>query len=91
MKSKTNLRRNFGKTEHNLPKLDLTLVQRESWQWFLTKGVAEELKAISPIDDFTGKNWQLMLGDHSLGKPTITASHAQQKVEMKHFLKFIEN
>ena len=79
MKSKTNLRRNFGKTEHNLPKLDLTLVQRESWQWFLTNGVAEELKAISPIDDFTGKNWQLMLGDHSLGKPTITASHAQQK------------
>ncbi len=79
MKSKTNLRRNFGKVEENLPKLDLTLAQRESWQWFLTKGVAEELKAISPIDDFTNKNWQLTLGDHSLGKPTITANYAQIK------------
>lgn len=79
MKSKTNLRRNFGKEEHNIPKLDLTLVQRQSWQWFLDKGVAEELKNISPIDDFTGKNWQLVLGDHSLGKPTITASFAQEK------------
>jgi len=79
MKSKTNLRRNFGKEEHGIPKLDLTLVQRESWQQFLTKGIDEELRNISPIDDFTGKNWQLVLGDHSLGKPTITASHAQQK------------
>ncbi len=79
MKAKNNQRRNFGKEEKNLPKLDLTLVQRESWKWFLTNGVAEELRAISPIDDFTGKNWQLILGDHSLGKPTITASHAQQK------------
>lgn len=79
MKSKTNLRQNFGKEEHNIPKLDLTLVQRESWKWFLDKGIAEELKNISPIDDFTGKNWQLMLGDHSLGKPTITASFAQLK------------
>ncbi|MEK7168712.1 MAG: hypothetical protein AAB778_01755 [Patescibacteria group bacterium] len=79
MKSKTNLRQNFGKVEYNIPKLDLTLVQKESWQWFLAKGIAEELKNISPIDDFTGKNWQLVLGDHSLGKPTITASYAQLK------------
>lgn len=79
MKSKNTLRRNFGKQENNIPKLDLTLVQRESWQWFLTKGIAEELRNISPIDDFTGKNWQLVLGDHSLGKPTITGSLAMQK------------
>jgi len=79
MKSKINPRRNFGKEDENLPKLDLTLIQRESWQWFLINGIAEELKAISPIDDFTGKNWQLSLGDHSLGLPSITASHAQLK------------
>ena len=79
MKSKINPRRNFGKEDENLPKLDLTLIQRESWQWFLVNGIAEELKAISPIDDFTGKNWQLSLGDHSLGLPSISASHAQLK------------
>ncbi|MDO8341349.1 MAG: DNA-directed RNA polymerase subunit beta [Candidatus Woesebacteria bacterium] len=79
MKSKINPRRNFGKEDENLPKLDLILIQRESWQWFLINGIAEELKAISPIDDFTGKNWQLSLGDHSLSNPSITASHAQLK------------
>ena len=76
---KNNQRRNFGKDEKNLPELDLTLIQRESWQEFLTNGIAEELQAITPIDDFTGKNWQLSLFDHSLGRPTITGIFAQQK------------
>jgi DNA-directed RNA polymerase subunit beta len=72
-------RRNFGKEEKNLPKLDLSLVQRESWQWFLTEGIIQELEGISPIDDFTGKNWQLVLGKHSLGSPSMSPRVAQQK------------
>lgn len=72
-------RRNFGKEEKSLPKLDLSLIQRESWQWFLTEGIAEELSEISPIDDFTGKNWQLVLGKHALGKPSISPREASQK------------
>ena len=79
MKAKNNQRRNFGKEEKNLPKLDLTLIQRESWQKFLTEGITEELKSISPIDDFTSKNWQLTLSDPELGKPTISGAIAQQK------------
>ena len=78
MTSKTN-RRNFGKTEKNLPKIDLSEVQRESWQMFLDTGIEEELVAISPIDDFTGKNWQLRLGEHTLGVPTISPRQAQIK------------
>jgi DNA-directed RNA polymerase subunit beta len=73
------LRRNFGKKEKDLPELDLSLVQRESWDWFLGEGIAQELTEISPIDDFTGKNWQLKLGEHSLGEPTIAPRVAQQK------------
>jgi DNA-directed RNA polymerase subunit beta len=79
MKSNKSTRRNFGKAEHNLPELDLTLVQRESWKKFLETGVGIELRAISPIDDFTGKNWQLLFGDYSIGNASITANHAQQK------------
>lgn len=79
MKSNKTQRINFGKEENGLPKLDLTLIQRESWQEFLDKGIQEELTAISPIDDFTGKNWQLVLSEPVLGRPTITASYAQQK------------
>jgi DNA-directed RNA polymerase subunit beta len=79
MTSKKPIRRNFGKVEKNLPEINLSQVQKESWQWFLGEGIKEELIAISPIDDFTGKNWQLSLGDHSLGAPTITPRMAQKK------------
>lgn len=72
-------RRNFGKEEKGLPKLDLSLVQKESWQWFLTEGIAQELIEISPIDDFTGKNWQLVLGEHALGAHSIPPRLAQAK------------
>ena len=75
----SNKRKNFGIEEKNLPKLDLSLVQKESWEWFLTEGIASELKEISPIEDFTGKNWQLILGEHSLEEPTISPNLAQEK------------
>src|SRR5687768_953094 len=72
-------RRNFGKIETDLPKMDLSLIQRESWKWFLKEGIAEELKEISPIDDFTGKNWQLVLSEPSLEEPGITQKFAREK------------
>ncbi len=74
-----NSRKNFGKTEKNLPKLDLSLVQRESWEWFLTEGIAQELSEVSPIDDFTGKNWQIILEKPVLGEAKITSRQAQEK------------
>jgi len=70
---------NFGKAEKNLPPLDLSLVQRESWEWFLERGVAEEIEQITPIDDFTGKNWQLTLEEPALGKPKATPQQAIDK------------
>ncbi len=78
MTPKTN-RKNFGKVEKNLPEINLSEVQKESWQWFLGQGIAEELVSISPIDDFTGKNWQLVLGEHSLSSPLISPRQAQTK------------
>ena len=79
MTFKKQFRRNFGKEEKNLPEINLSQVQKESWQWFLGEGIKEELIAVSPIDDFTGKNWQLSLGDHSLGEPTVSPKTAQKK------------
>ena len=32
-------RRNFGKEEKKLPKINLSQVQKESWQWFLGEGI----------------------------------------------------
>lgn len=70
---------NFGKTEKNLPKLDLTLIQKESWRWFLDYAITQELNEISPIEDFTSKNWELNLEKPVLGEETISARKAMEK------------
>ncbi len=69
----------WGKHFTNLPPFDLTLVQRESYQWFLEHGIAELLHEVSPISDFTGKNWTLAFGEYFFGKPRITPATALEK------------
>ena len=39
-------RRNFGKNDGDLPELDLSLVQRESWENFLEKGITRQIAEI---------------------------------------------
>jgi DNA-directed RNA polymerase subunit beta len=70
---------NLGREEKNLPKLDLSLIQRESWEKFLKEGIEAELAEISPIDDFTGKNWQIILSNPLFSSPKITPLQAQEK------------
>jgi len=72
-------RRNFGKIEKNLPKLDLSLVQRESWDQFVNVRIGKEIEEISPIEDFTGKNWELVLSNYEIGEAKITPRLAQEK------------
>lgn len=69
----------WGKEYIDLPELDLTLVQRESYQWFLEEGVKALLSEISPVHDFTGKNWELSFGDYFFGKPRLTPATAIEK------------
>jgi len=72
-------RENWGKTYNNLPKLDLLGTQKRSYQWFLDKGIKEVLEEISPIDDFTEKNWTLILKDYRIGKPSNIPTVCLQK------------
>jgi len=72
-------RANWGKTYSVLPTLDLTQVQRESWEWFKKEGLGEALKEISPVEDFAGKNWQLEFLDYSLGETSRTIEEALEK------------
>lgn len=66
---KTNpVRQNWGKEYSFLPKLDLLAVQKSSYKWFLEVGIGEILKEISPIDDFTEKNWRLEFKKYRIGK-----------------------
>ena len=70
--NKDNIRENWGKSYSVLPKLNLLEVQKESYKWFLDQGIKEILSEISPISDFTEKNWSLELSDYRIGKPSIS-------------------
>jgi DNA-directed RNA polymerase subunit beta len=45
----------FANLDEVLPLPDLVAIQRDSFQWFLDKGLAETFRDISPIEDFTGQ------------------------------------
>lgn len=78
-RKKTAKRIDWGKTYKNLPTLDLIAIQRNSYQWFLEQGIAYLIKEISPVVDFTGKNWEIHFGKHSFGKPKRTLLEAVRK------------
>jgi len=59
-------RQNWGKTYK-----DLLAIQKASYKLFQEKGIGEILQEISPVDDFTGKNWTLEFHEHKIGKPSI--------------------
>lgn len=62
-----------------LPPLDLLEVQKESYEWFLIKGIAQLLLEISPIEDYSGKNWTLSFNSHTFDTPKTTVSEALEK------------
>jgi DNA-directed RNA polymerase subunit beta len=77
---KTNtVRQNWGKEYSSLPQLDLLDVQKKSYKWFLEVGIGQIIKEISPIDDFTEKNWRLEFKKYRIGKPTNTPEVALAK------------
>src|SRR3989338_11602218 len=77
--AKTKNRIVWGDQPAKLPQLNLIDVQKESYDWFLSLGIKESLESISPIADFTGKNWQLSFGEHQIGKPKHSHDEAQDK------------
>ncbi|MBI4084743.1 MAG: DNA-directed RNA polymerase subunit beta [Candidatus Levybacteria bacterium] len=72
-------RHSWGRSYTTLPKLDLLAVQKDSYKRFLDTMIGEILQEISPIDDFTGKNWSLTLQEYRIGKPTIDPNTALMK------------
>ncbi len=61
-------REDWGRKYPVLLELDLLKLQKDSYKWFEEKGVGEILSEVSPIDDFTGKNWTLEFKDYRIGK-----------------------
>ncbi|MEX2457846.1 MAG: DNA-directed RNA polymerase subunit beta, partial [Actinomycetota bacterium] len=61
-----------------LPLPDLVGIQRHSFDWLLSEGLAETFKEISPIEDFT-ETYQLVFGKHQF-KPI---SHSVEECKDK--------
>ncbi len=82
MSKKTNLegvRKYWGSVSTLRPNLDLIQLQKDSYASFLAEGIQEVLDEISPIEDFTGKNWTLEFKSFVFGKPKYSAEKAQEK------------
>ncbi|KKU83039.1 MAG: DNA-directed RNA polymerase subunit beta [Candidatus Amesbacteria bacterium GW2011_GWC2_47_8] len=69
----------WGQEPTHLPPLNLTQIQLDSWLWFISDGIKEAVAEISPIEDFTGKNWLLEFGQYSIEKPGLSPLQATRK------------
>jgi len=77
---KQNSNRKFwSKASSIVPQLNLIQIQLDSYNWFLTAGIREVLEEINPVEDFTGKNWLLELGNFYFGKAKYSADLAKEK------------
>ena len=50
----------------------LAQIQLDSWKWFATQGIKELFKEISPIQDYTGKEFEVYFSDYSFDEPKFT-------------------
>lgn len=57
---------------------DLIAIQKDSFNWFLTEGLKETFRDISPIEDFTG-NLQLEFGEHEFQEVRHSIEDCKEK------------
>lgn len=68
---KTRVRRNYSRVQTNVELPDLIEVQTKSFNWFITEGMKELFKEISPIRDH-GEKLELYFGDFEFDEPKYT-------------------
>ena len=62
-------RKRYSRIPEVLPIPDLIELQRDSFRWFIDRGLRELLDEISPIQDFTGKVMELHFKAYEFGEP----------------------
>ena len=70
-------RYSFGTLERALELPDLIEIQKRSYEWFLTDGLAETIQDISPIVDYTG-NLAVEFGEFEFDAPTIDIDECRE-------------
>ncbi len=61
--------KSFAKTRISLPLPYLISIQKENWQLFWQRDLKELFQEISPIRDYTGKEFELWFLDYKLDEP----------------------
>lgn len=69
----------LGKTTELLPLPDLSAAQKESFDRLLKEGIAEVLEEINPIQDYTGRGWELRFLKLRYQKPKISKEEAVER------------
>ncbi len=69
----------FSQREEVVPLPNLSGLQKESYIWFLREGISDILNEISPIQDYTGRGWELSFSTPRIDKPTLTLDEAYEK------------
>lgn len=69
----------WGKNSNLPTQLDLIKLQKESYAKFLAEGISQLINEITPVHDFTGKNWKLEFGEYFLGKPHFNPEQCKVK------------
>mgnify|MGYP006275734591 CR=1 FL=1 len=67
----------FGKLPKVLDLPDLIEIQKKSYEWFMTEGLAETIADISPIVDYTG-NLGVEFGDYSFDAPSVDIAECRE-------------
>ena len=68
----------FTSGDNALPLPNLIAHQKDSWRWFVEKGLSEIFSEINTIDDYTGQKLSLKFGKYYFGEPKNTDQFAKE-------------
>lgn len=68
----------FTSGDNALPLPNLIAHQKDSWRWFVEKGLSEIFSEVNPIDDYTGQKLSLKFGKYYFGEPKNTDQFAKE-------------
>jgi DNA-directed RNA polymerase subunit beta len=71
--------KNFSKSKLSFSTPNLLTMQKETWEDLWQVRIKELFEEISPIRDYTGKEFELWFGDYKLGKPNYKNGLAAKK------------
>ena len=66
----------LGSSTSGLQLPNLIKIQHDSFEWLMKEGVNEVIREVVPIDDYTGKNLSLELGEVRFEDPKYTVEEA---------------